>query len=116
MQLLRKMFIKIKEMLFLLGLEVKDNYQIFNINKRPLNFVGFMMNHKHTYIRKKITKRARRKALRFDKNSTLKGAYSLMSYHGWYVNSDSYVLKRKYFSNIIKKIKEIIKNESRKTL
>jgi RNA-directed DNA polymerase len=113
---LRKMFLRLKEELNKLGLEVKGNYQIFNIDKRPLNFVGFIMNHKHTYIRKKITKRARRKALRFDKNSTLKGAYSLTSYYGWYMNSDSYILKRIYFSDIIKKIKEIIKNESRKTL
>lgn len=113
---LRKAFNSLRKMLNDMGLEIKGNYQLFNIDKCSLDFVGFVMNHEKTFIRKRITKRARRKALRFRQKITIQSAHSLMSYYGWYVNSDSYPLKIKYYNSIMKTIKETIKNESRKKL
>lgn len=110
---LRKAFILLSGVLHDMGLEVKSNYQLFNIDKRSLDFAGFVMNHRKTFIRKRITKRARRKALRFPQNMTIQSAHSLMSYYGWYLHSDSHLLKLKYYKDIIKNIKELIANESR---
>lgn len=113
---LRKAFNSLSEMLNSMGLEIKGNYQLFNIDKRSLDFVGFVMNHNKTFIRKRITKRARRKALRFPKNMNLKEAHALISYYGWYLHSDSHPLNLMYYKGITNNIKEIIANESRKKL
>lgn len=115
---LRKAFqlltLKLKEY----GLEIKNNHQLFRIEKRSLDFVGFTLNHHKTFIRKRITLRCRRAAMRYKQKPTLKGAYALASYQGWYKHSNSYILEKKYFyeDKTIYKIKEKISNESRKTL
>ena len=46
-----------------MGLEVKSNYQLFNIDKRSLDFAGFVMNHRKTFIRKRITKKSKKKSV-----------------------------------------------------
>lgn len=38
----------------LIGLKVKDNYQIYPVDSRGINFVGYVFYHTHTLIRKSI--------------------------------------------------------------
>lgn len=111
---LRRAFNKLRIKLKEHGLEVKENYQLFDITKRNLSFVGFVFNHYKTFIRKRITLRCRRRVTRYKTNMTLKGAHAIMSYYGWYKHSDSYMLEKKYFidDKIIIKAKEQIRNES----
>ena len=115
---LRKAFQQLKEKLKTHNLRIKGNYQLFRVSDRPIDFAGFVFTHDKVYPRKRITRRARRTALRFDKNATLQGAYRLVSYYGWYKHSDSHVLIEKYFNknDVLKRAKELIGNESRKRL
>lgn len=73
-----------------LKLEVKHNYQVFPINKRGLDFVGYKTYHTHTLLRKSIKKRFI-KMIR--SNDNLK---SRASYNGWLSHCDSKNLQNKY--------------------
>lgn len=111
---LRKALVEIRTELNKLGLDIKDNYQMFPINKRALDFVGFVFTRNKTFIRKRITKRARRKSFKYKIKSNIKNAKSLMSYYGHYKHSDSYFLFKIYF-NSFKKIKKEISNHDKRT-
>lgn len=66
-----------------LSLEVKDNYQIFPINKRGIDFVGYVIYHTHVKLRKGIKKNF---AKMLSKN---KNRESTASYMGWLKHCDS---------------------------
>lgn len=51
---LHKVLIYIKLYVHTIGLKVKDNYQIYPVNSRGINFVGYVFYHTHTLIRKSI--------------------------------------------------------------
>ena len=91
------------------SLTIKENWQVFNIDKRPLDFVGYVFKRDKTYVRKRITARMRKRYLRFEKQPTKHLACSMMSYLGWLMHSDSYILYKKYFKNI-KLMKEFIRH------
>lgn len=69
-----------------LNLTVKSNYQIFPVESRGIDFIGYKMYHTHTLLRKSIKKRMMKK-----KNSPL----SIVSYGGWAVHCNSVNLFRK---------------------
>lgn len=72
-----------------LKLEVKSNYQIFPVQVRGIDFVGYKSFHTHTIIRKSIKKRfARMMVLRRNKASEA-------SYLGWFKHCKSKNLTRK---------------------
>ncbi len=91
------------------SLTIKENWQVFNIDKRPLDFVGYVFSRDKTYVRKRITKRMRKRYFKFKKKPTKHLACSMMSYLGWLKHSDSYVLYKMYFENI-KLMKEFIRH------
>lgn len=43
-----------KSFIHTIGLKVKDNYQIYPVDSRGINFVGYVFYHTHTLIRKSI--------------------------------------------------------------
>lgn len=51
---LHKVLIYIKLYIHTIGLKVKDNYQIYPVDSRGINFVGYVFYHTHTLIRKSI--------------------------------------------------------------
>lgn len=51
---LHKVLIYIKLYVHIIGLKVKDNYQIYPVDNRGINFVGYVFYHTHTLIRKSI--------------------------------------------------------------
>lgn len=96
-------------------LKIKENWQVFNVNKRPLDFVGFVFCRDKTFIRKKISIRMIKKARKVKVNQNFKNASAIMSYFGWLKHSNSYMLFKKYFKDInYKKLKGVIRNENRK--
>lgn len=73
-----------------LRLTVKDNYQVFPLDARSIDFVGYRFYHTHTLLRKGIKQRfARMLAKR-------KNAASIASYLGWAKHCNS--------KNLIKKL------------
>lgn len=76
-----------------LGLELKGNWQIFQLSeKRPLDFMGFQFYPSRTVLRDSIFLKSKRKTKRVAKKEkpTIRDLRQLMSYTGWYSNTDSY--------------------------
>lgn len=72
-----------------LKLTVKGNYQIFPVDARGIDFVGYVFYHTHTRLRKSIKKNFARMLAR---NRNKK---SIASYYGWAVHCNSKNLLKK---------------------
>lgn len=66
-----------------LRLDVKDNYQIFPIAARGIDFVGYRFYHTHTLLRKGIKQRFARML------ATRPNLKSIAAYNGWAAHCDS---------------------------
>lgn len=72
-----------------LKLQVKENYQVFPVDARGIDFVGYRFYHTHTLLRKAIKKNfARMIVLR-------KNLQSIASYYGWAKHCNSNHLLKK---------------------
>lgn len=74
-------------------LEVKENYQVFPVDSRGIDFIGYVFYHTHVRIRKTIKKNFARK---------LKGNHnhpSRASYLGWLGHCDARHLTKKLLSH-----------------
>lgn len=97
---------------------VKDNWQVFILSKRPLDFLGFKFYPNKTTIRKSIMLRISRKARTIARAAyaSIRNAHAMVSYIGYIVNSDSQRFYEKWvrpFVNI-KHLKGVIADEDRK--
>ena len=72
-----------------LKLEVKDNYQVFPVEARGIDFVGYVFYHTHIRLRKTIKKRF---ALMISRGGA---PASIASYNGWAKHCDSKHLLKK---------------------
>lgn len=108
-----------------LGLELKGNYQLFRIYKdgkgRKIDFVGRCFGYGFTTIRKRnalaIMRQSRRIAKRFAKGLPIshRMAGGFLSRCGCFKYTKSFGLKRKYYDTLdIRRIKEVIRNESKR--
>ena len=86
-----------------IGLEVKDNWQVFKVNSRAIDFLGFRFFREKTILRKRNALRIRRRWAKIAKKKTLyfKDACAIVSYWGWIKRSDSYGFYNKYVKPII---------------
>lgn len=89
------------------GLTLKENWQVFKTDSRPLDFLGFRFYRDKTTLRKalmlKISKAARK--IRHKYSPKVNEAKSIMSYMGWIRHSDSYgFFKKRIESHINIKI------------
>lgn len=77
-----------------LHLTIKQNYQIFPVGVRGIDFLGYRFFHDYTLVRKRIVLAMKKK---------LKSPKSLASYWGWLKHADAYKLTNKltnkYFKN-----------------
>lgn len=90
---LRQIFYKIRDYLEIeLKLQVKDNWQIFPIASRGIDFVGYKFYHTHTLIRDSI----KRDFIRMIKHN--KNKESIAAYNGWLRHCNSINLQKKYLS------------------
>lgn len=76
-----------------LHLQVKDNYQVFPVEKRGIDFVGYVFYHTHTLLRKSIKKRFA-KAISKSKNKA-----TIAAYNGWAKHCNSKNLIKKLLPN-----------------
>jgi retron-type reverse transcriptase len=74
-----------------LDLEVKDNYQIFPVNARSLDFVGYRFYHTHILLRKSIKQRFARAAKRGNPQS-------MAAYLGWAKHCNASHLIQKFIN------------------
>lgn len=72
-----------------LNLTIKDNYQVFPVDVRGIDFVGYVFRHTHTLLRKSIKQNFARMIV---KN---KNAQSIAAYNGWAAHCDSKNLLKK---------------------
>lgn len=72
-----------------LKLSIKSNYQVFPVESRGIDFVGYRFFHTHTLLRKGIKKGFARMVAKNKNNK------SIASYYGWAVHCDSKNLLRK---------------------
>lgn len=87
---LHKLLAEIREYLEVnLKLTIKDNYQVFPVASRGLDFVGYRFYHTHTMLRKRIKTRFI-KMLKSRRNEK-----SVASYRGWLIHCNSKHLLKK---------------------
>lgn len=77
-----------------LKLTVKDNYQIFPVKARSIDFVGYRFYHTHTLLRKSIKQRFARMM------ATRRNRASIASYNGWAVHANTKNLLNKLYDCI----------------
>lgn len=86
---LNTLLFEIKAYLFGLKLEVKDNWQIFPIEKRGIDFLGYRFYHTHTLLRKSIKKNFASKVKKGANKQTI------ASYLGWAKHANTaHLIKR----------------------
>jgi RNA-directed DNA polymerase len=71
-----------------LHLQVKSNYQVFPIEARGLDFVGYVFYHTHTRLRKTIKKN-------FARAAAAGRVRSIAAYYGWAKHCNSGNLLKK---------------------
>jgi len=72
-----------------LKLTVKGNYQVFPVDVRGIDFVGYVFRHTHTLLRKSIKQNFARML------KTRRNAQSIASYNGWAAHCNSKNLMKK---------------------
>ena len=74
-----------------LKLELKPNYQIFPVESRGIDFVGYVFKHSHVLLRKSIKKKLNKLVLKYQNKKIDKESFkkSLMSYKGWMQHCDA---------------------------
>ena len=84
----------------ILDLQVKDNHQIYPVESRGIDFVGYVCYHNYTLLRKSIKLRLQKLINSYYNNKISKETFTsrMASYSGWLKYCDS--------KNLLKKIEE----------
>lgn len=98
---LRSWFLEIKSYLNNhLLLTIKDNWQVFPVSSRGIDFLGYRFFHTHTLLRKGIVKRYKKRVKELKKheniNKSRRAMSSLASYQGWMKYANCYNLRMKH--------------------
>ncbi len=78
-----------------LKLTVKENYQVFPVEARSIDFVGYRFYHTHTLLRKSIKQNFARVM------ASTKSVASIVSYYGWAVHCNSNHLLKKLLNEAV---------------
>ena len=83
-----------------IGLELKENWQIFPLKSRPLDYMGFRFYPNRVTLRKSLLRKATRKAVKIWKMEkvTIHAYRQMLSYLGWIKATDTY----RYYETYIK--------------
>lgn len=97
------------------GLKLKDNWQLFKVDSRPLDFLGYRFYRGYTTLRRSNFLRIKRRVKKIVKRGYIRltDAYSMISYHGWLSQCDSFNYRNKYikpYKITLKKCKGVIRN------
>lgn len=98
---------EIADYLISIGLSLKGNWQVFRVDCRDIDFLGFRFYRDKTILRKRNALRIRRRCRKINKKSTLNyaDASAVISYWGWLKRSDSY----NFYHDTIKRLVDIKK-------
>ena len=114
---LHKAIKKIDEYLHTIGLKLKDNWQVWAINSRPIDFVGFRFYGDKTLLRKKIFFRLCRRVRTVKKSRHISAwqAMSILSLIGWlkHINARNFYKACIYPYTPKNKLKKIVSNYSK---
>ncbi|NMW18039.1 MAG: reverse transcriptase [Chlorobiaceae bacterium] len=72
-----------------LKLDVKKNWQVFPVDARGIDFLGYRFFHRFTLVRKSIVQRFKEQVKKSEERS-------LAAYNGWFVWADTYNLRKQY--------------------
>lgn len=104
-----------------LGVQMKGNWQVWPINSRMLDFVGYRFSRTHVIMRKRnflrFTRQCRRaeKVLLSGRRMSFKMAAGLLSRTGQLKHCNSHKIRVKYLDPIgLKNLKEVVRNESKR--
>ena len=80
-----------------LRLQIKGNYQVFPVDARGIDFIGYVFRHKRIFMRKSIKVRLCKQAAKLNKKNISMKEYKqkISSRLGWAKHCDSDVLLRK---------------------
>jgi retron-type reverse transcriptase len=81
-----------------LKLQVKDNYQVFPVEDRGIDFVGYVFRHSHIRLRKSIKQSFARMTARSN------NPQSVASYSGWALHCDSRNLLKKLLNEQVQPV------------
>ena len=99
---------------FEMGLEIKPNYQVRQIDGNCIDMLGYKIYRTHTEIRGRTFLRVRRSFRRARKHLTEGVARKCLSYYGYLKHTNSRRFQRKWkVRRTIKKCKGVIRNESK---
>lgn len=94
------------------NLRLKGNWQVFRVNNRAIDFLGFRFFRDKTILRKRNALRMRRRFKKIHSKGHLnaKDACAIISYWGWIKRSDSYNFYHKYVRPYVsvKKAKKVV--------
>jgi hypothetical protein len=77
-----------------LKLEIKSNYQVYPVDARGIDFLGYRFFHGFTLVRKRIVRNFKRKIKGQQASKHVQSAY-----WGWFKHADTNRLTNKYFKN-----------------
>ena len=106
-----------------LGLRMKENWQVFPVKSRPVDFVGYKFYRNHTTLRRRnflrLARQCRRVQKRLDKGKHIPFtmASGLLSRAGQLKHCDGYMARAKYFDPIGEKpLKDVVRFEAKRKL
>jgi len=115
---MRKAIAKMEEFLEKLGLHLKENYQVWKVDSRPIDFVGFRFYKNKTHLRKKIFFRLCRRVRKVKKTGyiTVSQARGLLSLLGWltHINGLKFYKEQIYKYAPKWKLKRIVSDYAKK--
>ena len=84
-----------------LKLDVKDNWQVFPIADRGIDFLGYRFYPGYTLLRKSIALKFKRKMRKLQKGNIQprSALSSVVSYYGWMCHANTLNLRRKYIDS-----------------
>lgn len=93
-----------------LKIELKNNWQIFDVDSRGIDFVGYRIFHTHVLLRKRIKKKMCRKVAKLNKQDISSEQYKqkICSYLGWlkYCNGINLLNKISKYKELLHYIKQ----------
>ena len=98
-------------------LKIKENWQLFKLDSRPLDFIGYRFYRGRTTLRSSNFLRIKRRIKRIYKKQKINylDACAVISYVGWLKHCNSHIFIEKYLKPYIsiKKCKGVIKGETK---
>lgn len=95
-----------------INLELKDNWQVFKVSNRDIDFLGLRFYRDRTTLRKRNALRIKRRMKKIERKGYLndKDASAIISYWGWIKRSDSFRFYHKHIKPIasIKLAKKVV--------